>query len=140
MCRTGAPCAAMIPRPTIAWIGRAADLSAFAPGRGADSAGEQVAGLLSIFTQPYAFNADDIGALQQLMGNIRPSSDILRRPTLPKSRPFHDKGDASAAGAPGSHREAARGQGGNCRHRTSVARTKPRAHLIRSSAIQPSMI
>jgi hypothetical protein len=35
--------------------------------------GSRVAGLLEVFSpQPYAFNADDIGALQQLMGNIRP--------------------------------------------------------------------
>jgi len=35
--------------------------------------GSRVAGLLEVFSpQPYAFSADDIGALQQLMGNIRP--------------------------------------------------------------------
>jgi hypothetical protein len=35
--------------------------------------GSKVAGLLEVFSpQPYAFNADDIGSLQQLTGNIRP--------------------------------------------------------------------
>ena len=35
--------------------------------------GSKVAGLLEVFSpQPYAFNAGDIGALQQLTGNIRP--------------------------------------------------------------------
>jgi len=35
--------------------------------------GSTVAGLLEVFSpQPYAFNADDIGSLQQLTGNIRP--------------------------------------------------------------------
>jgi len=35
--------------------------------------GSKVTGLLEVFSpQPYAFNADDIGSLQQLTGNIRP--------------------------------------------------------------------
>jgi hypothetical protein len=36
--------------------------------------GNKVAGLLEVFSaQPYAFNADDIGALQQLTGSIQPA-------------------------------------------------------------------
>ena len=43
-------------------------------GRGSNPAGKQVAGLLEVFSaQPYAFNADDIGALQQLTGSIQPA-------------------------------------------------------------------
>ncbi len=49
--------------------------------------GSKVAGLLEVFSpQPYAFNADDIGALQQLTGSILPVTGHPEKAVPPKVR------------------------------------------------------
>ena len=49
--------------------------------------GSRVAGLLEVFSpQPYAFNADDIGALQQLTGSILPITGHPEKAAPPKVR------------------------------------------------------
>ena len=70
-----ARCAAMIPKPMIVWIARVARPSASAPWSAVPiRPGSKVAGLLEVFSpQPYAFNANDISALQQLTGSILPT-------------------------------------------------------------------
>jgi hypothetical protein len=47
--------------------------------------GSKIAGLLEVFSpQPYAFNADDIGALQQLTGSILPTTGRTEKAPAPK--------------------------------------------------------
>jgi putative methionine-R-sulfoxide reductase with GAF domain len=47
--------------------------------------GNKVAGLLEVFSpQPYAFNADDIGALQQLTGSILSTTGSTEKAPAPK--------------------------------------------------------
>jgi len=49
--------------------------------------GSKVVGLLEVFSpQPYAFNADDIGALQQLTGSILPTTGHPEKAAAPKVR------------------------------------------------------
>ena len=98
-CAPGAPCAAMIPKPMIVWIAQGCKALGIrsmvaVPIR----PGSKVAGLLEVFSpQPYAFNANDIGALQQLTGSILP------RPWRPIAEPAHR---SLRHRAPGSRRAA----------------------------------